>query len=877
MTLRHFFRYSAAPHSTNAVSLVASLILQLFQNEALAANPAFSFVIDRISRFSIASTSALGCRLEKLLAILDELLKLPSAVTVVVDALDECADLDETASTLFGYLAGLASSQKARVILFSRTYPVLEDILGKGSHITINRAVICPCILQFVEQEIEQTPKLQPLKAEILTKVSAQCEGMFLWAQLLVDDLKRSKSMKQRRASLSGFPSGLFAVYDQELKKNQVRLTDEELSARSEIFYMLLGAVTPLTAQDISNTFAISGSAASDDEDNEFDDPVSEVLRLTWPLAMVSDGGVQFIHATARDYLINRGYSMDGSNAFLALKSLEKLTQAQYQSWKYASKLLRKNLLEGSIIEQSLERTLKESVFYNYACLNWQVHVTALSAPSDAILTKLAQFLDGTEFVTWSEVLFELKSGVGLGPQVQVYTSLLWWYNELPQKTKARIPIQGFFVTSHEKLSTKLKDCAKDVILPFLPLVRLGQYFNLGAHSHGELYKAYMYKKEVVDGFSKYLGARSPFTLRARTSLLQEYFTQMRFDEAEPELAEVAHIQLEVVGKDVSDYFVTLQLLGLAQYCVTKFPNATSTLTRSADGLRNLLGETAILLLMTELYKGYALERQADLSAAKLIYQSIWERWEPIQGAKHPLSLMVQTALGSVHRKLREYDRSEECLLDAWTAREALWSININVAVDSALQLALLYRDTGRGKKAIEVLDVISRSEVFSLDFERTCQAKHIRALVQFDAGNYNQPRIALQKLLDEATGIHRDKNNRELLWVRTTLADILRQHDNSDGALMLFSDLVETKGQPDAELSGTPSSLDGEPESRHQLIIAEKALRLVKHAEFVKAAMLLQENELQWSRERDFFILQGGPITDTATLRAPKSCDWSE
>jgi hypothetical protein len=851
--------------------------LQLCQNDALAANPVFSCVIEKISRLSIASLSAVECRLEKLLAILDELLELLPTFTVVVDALDECANLEETSSTLFCYLRGLASRSKARVILFSRPNSTLEEYFGNSHHIAVDCTVICPNILRFVEQEIEKTPKLQSLKAEILTKVSAQCQGMFLWAQLFVNDLKRSRSPKERRASLSGYPSGLFAVYDQELKENRARLSEDELSDRSKIFYLLLGAVTPLTAQEISNTFALGSNTKSDNEDYEFDNPVLEVLRLTQPLAMISDGGVQFIHATARDYLIDRGYSNEESNAFLALKSLNKLTQGQYQSWKYASNLLRKNLLAGSIVGESLGRTFKESVFYNYACLNWQVHVTALSAPSEAMLTKLAQFLDGTEFVTWSEVLFELKSRIGLGPQIQVYTRLLSWYKQRSEKTKARIPIQGYFVTSHEKLSKELKDCAEDVILPYLPLLRLGQYFNIGAHSHSELYKAYEYKKEVAEGFCKYLGARSPFTLRARTSLLQEYFTQLRFDEAEKELAEVAQIQLEVVGEDVADYFVTLQLLGLAQYCVTKFQRAAFTLTSSADGLRKLLGETAPLLLMTELYKAYALERQANLADAQVLYESIWERWEPIQGAKHPLSLMVQTALGSVYRKLHEYEQSEKCLLEAWTAREALWSINVNVAVDSAIQLCVLYRDTARGKKAIEVLDVISRSEVFTSDFERTCQAKHIRALVQFDSGNFNRPRIALQRLLDEATGTHRDKNNRELLWVRTTLADVLRQHDDSDEALMLFSDLVEKKPNPDADVPRPPSSLDGEPESRHQLIIAEKALRLVKQAEFDKAATLLQENNLQWSRERDFFVLQGGPITDTATLQAPRIYDGSE
>ena len=872
--MKHFFRCSAAPYSTNAVSLIASLVLQLCQDDAVAANPAFSRVLEKISRLSVAFPSAVACHLEKLLAILDEILALLSTFTVVVDALDECTDLEQNSPKLFGYLRGLASRSKARVILFSRPHPLLEGYFCNSHHITLDCSVILPDILHFVEQEIERNPKLQPLNADIVRKVSAQSQGMFLWARFFMDNMKNSTTPNQRRAMLLDFPKDLFAVYDRELKQNRAKLSEDELPTRSKIFHLLLAAATPLTAQDLSHTFSLGSTTESDDEGNEFDDPVAEVLRLTQPLAIISDGAVQFIHDTVREYLKSRGYSADDSNTFLALKSLNKLTQKQYQDWKYASSLLRKNLLAGNILGESLERTYKESVFYNYACLNWHIHVTALSNPSDEILKKLAQFLIGTEFVTWSEVLFELKSRIGLGPQVQVYTMLLSWYDERSEKTKAKIPLQDFFVTSHEKLTKELKDVAKDNILPYLPLLRLGQYFNTGARSHSELYKAYEYKKEVAEGFTKYLGARNPFTLRARTSLLQEYFTQQRFDEAERELAEVASIQLEVVGEDEADYFATLQLLGLAQFSVTKFQRAAVTLTRSIVGLRKLLSDTTPLLLVAELYKGYTLERQADLVGAQALYEGIWKRWEPIQGAKSPLALMVQTALGSVYRKIHEYDQSEKSLLEAWAAREALWSINVNVAVDSAIQLSVLYRETARGKKAIEVLDAISKSKVFASDFERTCQVQHIRALVQLDRGNYNRPRFALQRLLDEATGAHRDKNNRELMWVRVTLADVLRQHGDCDEALLLFSDLVEKRPKPDAEVPPSPSSLDGEPEPHHQLIVAEKALRFIKQAEFDKAAMLLEENNLQWSRERDFYILQGGPITDTSTLEAPKIYD---
>jgi hypothetical protein len=172
-------------------------------------------------------------------------------------------------------------------------------------------------------------------------------------------------------------------------------------------------------------------------------------------------------------------------------------------------------------IDSTPEKSETDSTFYKYACLHWHEHVTALVQPSGSVIMKLGTFILGNEFVTWSEILFELKGQRGLDPQVTVRVALERWYKSLAADDRLKIPIGSLFVKSHESLSKELAEKADDRVLRYLPFVRLGNYYNLGAQSSEEWRKAFEYKKMVVEGYEKELGAENVITLRAKTSMLQ--------------------------------------------------------------------------------------------------------------------------------------------------------------------------------------------------------------------------------------------------------------------------------------------------------------------------------------------------------------------
>ena len=201
-----------------------------------------------------------------------------------------------------------------------------------------------------------------------------------------------------------------------------------------------------------------------------------------------------------------------------------------------------------------------------------------------------------------------------------------------------------------------------------------------------------------------------------------------------------------------------------------------------------------------------------------------------------------------------------------FVARQRLFSTRSVITFDSGLQLAVLYRESGRPEEYQALLDLMSEQNNLENEFERFCQIQHLRALLELGRGDYASAHDRLQSLLHRMIEKGRDGNNRELLWVRLRLADMLRKHDRFHEAAALFNDVV----RPATEDSDSSQFLTAEPDTPQQLAIAEEALGHVRLASMTEAERLRREHGLEWVREQDFWILSGGPIMDTASMKGP-------
>ncbi|KAH0841573.1 hypothetical protein FOPE_06673 [Fonsecaea pedrosoi] len=808
----------------------------------------------QLKRLRTAFGHASQCGTQQLAQITRDIVSLLPPVILIIDAVDQCGETDDR-NLLMKTLTAISENADHAVVLTSRGEPNIPN--SHMIELTPDKTKLD--IERYALQEISRFRGLQPIQHDILRRIDRDSAGSFLWVHLLLDHVRQGPSLQTRIQKLKAFPTEPRRIYEAVIRESTCKFEEQDQERQKCILRVLATTRSPLTRRTLF--LMVDG----DDNDAELKGPSRtdedlgvDLDALCHPLVRVRAAHVYLTHPTLGDYIYGTARSED-PDLFLARKCLEKLTNERYRSWKTALRLLRKHLLPPHMVPDSEDsQPLKESVLYEYAVLHWHEHVSALQTPPDDVLDLLSQFLGGIESVTWSENLFEAKQQSGIAPQLEVQTMLKTWYDSLDKDTQQKIPIKDYFVKPHEELQKELKEKAQDRVAPYLPFMRLGQFFNLGGRSQQDWRKGFMYKEAVAAGFESSLGARHPLTLQTKTSMLQEFFWQGRFEEAEHELSKVAAIQREIYDQDSLDVYVTVQLLGYAQYSCARFREAMASLDETEEAFQRLEGENSPKGLVTRLYQGYVQEKQRELITARRNYETILHEWTPIGGDAHPLSIMARTALGMVCRKLKEHPTAEESLLNAWTQKRKVFGDDLNLTVDTAVSLALEYRDNAKLDLAKQVLEAIKSSEVFTTDFERSCQWQYVLSLVEFDRGYYNRPRMVLRDLVDQSIGDSREDNNRSLLWIRLTLANVLRHHENPDEAAALFSEIVEPIDEVERQFWFAP-----EPPER--LRIAEQALQLVQECREDEAKALLHANRLQWVRERDFDILQGGPVTDVA------------
>lgn len=859
--LSYFFGSTGGKESTRATSLAISLLWQLLQHEVVSTHSQLDSVLRRLWPFLNAYPDIHQCHLHRLLHLLDICLPLVGKVLVVVDALNEC-EAGPEAAILRNYLLKLSRSPSTKIIVSALDKCLLQSGDDELSHIHLDRLLIEPDILRFLERTIRGNDKFFAKGAEIVETIVARSQGIFLHATLLVNDLDTAQSVNEQVAKMERFGDRISDEYERQFLDNDAKLSDAQRNRRDNYCRVLLAARKSMTIENVCEVLACSDLSGIVDQHDLVFEPTNDATRLCFPLVEVmGNSHVVFIHGSAKEFLSKKHLTALESDLYLARKCLAALREERYRKSLIPSRLLRRHLLAGTIYaEEDAPDGEKSSALYDYATLYWQDHVTELKDPPDDIIQNLADFLQGIEFVSYSEYLLDLTKQSSLSNQINVYSKLLRWTQDLPAGIKAKVPIEEYFEKAHVILSATLSEEGRDKILQYLPLIRNGDYLNSGGRSSSAWFKAYNYKKQVVDGFSDILGEDSPVTLRSSASLLQEYFWQKRFDEVLPRLLAVAKAQRKLGSVGELDLYTTLWALGIAYHCLTRLDEAVEVFTEAADGVAHRIGKSDRQYLLISLYEGHTLEQLLRFNDALVLYEHVKKTLTPILGSANGFTLMSQTAIGAVQRKQRQYDEGRVNLEDGWLGRKERFSIDVNVCADAAVQLALLYRDNMQGSTCIEVLDSVSGSSVYKEDFERHCQIEHIRALVAFDNGIF-EPKLALLRLLHQASGSERNSNNRELMWVRETLAQVMRYQGEDDLALGLFFDIVRHTDENSGELFN-------EPEPPSQLRIAEKAVHLVREARLSDAQQLLHENGLQWVREADFYILgEGGPIADTAVI----------
>ncbi|KAK1765484.1 hypothetical protein QBC33DRAFT_544415 [Phialemonium atrogriseum] len=807
-------------------------------------------------------------RQEKAWSIIHEALKIRGRFTVLIDGLDECRFIDDSdISDFMARITQLCAHPNVRVIVASQHQGRFHDHIHKSLQLQVNHDNVHNDIAIYTVDFINTNPILEKCRNEIMAELSRRQKITFLEAKMQWMSVKGARTSKRRQDRIKKFPEGLSEVFQKVVREANQQLDQESRQFRRQIFLLLYGARRPLTVYLVCTAVALDGETRTLDDGDRFDNPEHDIRDICQPFVSLSDSLVDFVHTSFKDFLTfhvepcgspdeELRMSYEDSDDYFVRKCLAFLLLDRYKSPSQIGSLLRQNVYPEFSVPVLLEPCDDDSDdFYDYAARNWFIHLTSILNPTTDVLDMANEFLNTFAFVHWAECIFKADDGFHL--PFQVNAKLQQWWAELPPKSKDRLRIERYFEGQYTALSDQYNAEEKDKVLQWLCLYELASYYSLS--SDFETAKPIL--ETLVKGLTDLLGEENPLTLRAASKGAHLYFGEGRMRKARDVFQQIAEIQRRVLPHDNPDSYKSLQLAALASYYITEYEASEERQKIAYSGLAGVLGESSYDALCSSLYLGYAITGMAHDLQARERFDEIYKAYSDSRGRDNGLSMISLVARGQSERILGKLSKALESYTQAWEIRVPLWGLQAFTVIDTAIHLLVVYREIGTPDKAWEILDQLDRESVTTKYFPQYCQITHIRGLLLYDRGDVQEARKLLQKLVHDTPA---DKNNRWLLWVRLTLAVILREQKDEDAASMLFSKLVREVNPESKALS-----LD-EPDPLRLLKIAEEGLKLVRQRRDGEARSLLKGQDCQWVREEDFWIPVGGPAADTGLMTGP-------
>jgi tetratricopeptide (TPR) repeat protein len=789
------------------------------------------------------------CPFEQLWPLCVSLLAEERDFYLVIDALDECSlDHPRQATGLLKHISEILDFATGKIIIFSRP----SRLLGVGTtskvpsdEIRINEEDTRSEIAALCDLAAAGLSVPKEMQLQVASNAKSRARGSFLWVKLLVKKLERIRVVEAFQKTLDEFPDDCWGVYTKSWEDGLKDLDENDKLDCRNVLLLLLGARRQFELGELDDALGLIPDSAQ-----------FIVSTLCQPLVQVVDSSVQLSHASVRDFLLNGettdvGFSVSEPDATLARRCLDFLLKDEYAQKDRIGQFLRRNVGYGGSANN------KESGFYEYAARNWNIHLTALSSPGPNLLRLAGRFLRAPQFAYWAEYSI---TDVGDFQAIRsTEISLTVWLKTLPSRDKSLLNLDSYFELSYTTLNRAYKDNDDDKILQWLALMHLGFYY----FDKGRMAEMATVRQDVATGLSELLGRRHPLVLQGASDATYTFLFNGQLQKAQRLYAEVANDQRKVVDEDNPNPFFTEVFQAQAEYLMMKYSTALSTLTDAMAGFIRTTGPKSNGYLIGQLWYAVANASAGHMEQAIEMLEFVRDKRKEQYGPEDAFGIATQLFVGDLYRKLEVKEKAFENIKPALDFRRGFWPISHFLTLDTALVLAITYRDFWKDEKAAEIIGELERDAKLDQEqnFVRACQVKHMRALLLFEDGNIDQSIRMLEAFLLE---IGSERNNRALYWIRLDLATMLRYRagEGDAGLARSLFDGIVTDQTDDPE---------DEPDPPRWLEVAEDALKLLRFDKVNEAKKILEEENLRWAREETLWMWLGVPAADTGWMRLPQ------
>ncbi|KAF5657595.1 hypothetical protein FHETE_10354 [Fusarium heterosporum] len=535
-------------------------------------------------------------------------------------------------------------------------------------------------------------------------------------------------------------------------------------------------------------------------------------------------------------------------NATKASRCLNLLLHDQYAQECRIGELLRQRAgLHG--------RALEEQDFYQHAARNWHIHLTALSSPDRDLVQLANRFLHSHQFVYWAEHLITDANDFQAIRSTEKMLTV--WLRNLDDGYKALLHMHDYFEFPYKRNWD-------DRLLQWLAHMRLGFYY----FDKGRMSDMASLRSEVAKGLSDLMGRSHRLALQASSDATYALLFNGELREAQKIYFKVVKDQKNVVDEHDPSPYYTYVYLAQTDYLMMDYRKSLGTLKLSEEGFIRAAGLHSNGHLVVQLWTAVISASLRDMKSSIKILELVRDKRKEQYGPDDSFGIAAQIFAGDLYRKLGVEGKALENIKPALSSRRAFWPVSHFLTLDTALILAITFRDFGYDSEATRIITELEQDENVNQEqnFIRSCQVKHMSALLLFDGGNINQAISELERFLIE---LDKERNNRALYWIRLDLAHMLRYREgekDAESACALFDGIV-TGLVHDKAISVDPT---------RRRAIAEKALNLYRSNKIDAAKDLLQGEKLRWVREESLWMWLGVPAADTAWMKPPQNVNPS-
>ena len=368
-------------------------------------------------------------------------------VIIVLDALDECNGVD----VLLRRLSSLLQCCCARIFVASRKEENIALALAVYPQIVICHEDVEADIHSYVTAEINEIPRFRgkSVQRRMTDALSSGHGGMFLWAYLMVKELKELGTVRQVDDALKSLPTGLEEMHEAIITRLDSTLHKAHRELATKILTWVVCAVRPLRLPELQEILRFEvrqdRTARHSLDDNSDDDDLlyseKDIELACGALVISRNGTLQLIHLSTKEILTRRPLRMGSDDSRLGFYVS---TQRENPRMAVLCVSYIRTHLDGidSVTRPDLETASRlqlgksydptelvtTSPFIDYASISWQAHLVdgKISVELEDVMLSLQTLLTYDLTIKWIELCVSLHQDIALTLQRSCNEVMLW-------------------------------------------------------------------------------------------------------------------------------------------------------------------------------------------------------------------------------------------------------------------------------------------------------------------------------------------------------------------------------------------------------------------------------------------------------------------